>query len=370
MSWKHFFKTLIISAVLILAGIALVLLLLSALGVVNPDAYLRRLTASRNRGQVQSSFTVTQDEGAVIALGDSCLVTVGHSGAAVYSSGGSHVDGVSCSFDTPAAHAQGDYLTAYDAGGRNAAVFSAKGCMYRLSAEADIISATAGSSGMMALCTKEERYLGAVTVYSTAGEAVYKVYSAEGYPIAAQVAPDGERLAVLRVSEKGSFVDIYDMHETESGAVFTAEGAVVADLVWLSDRRIMLLGRDGIWLIDGSGEEIASIDLGRGKLLGWAHSSGFITLVTESDGMGDAVSVMTLDTDGRIIASADFGTGVSGVHQCGKYLAVTAGERLIIYNKELENCDAFTLDRSGGAPWMRVDGTAAVISGGTVWPCG
>lgn len=366
MSWNHFFKTVLVSAVLLLAGLALVLALLSALGVVNFDVYLRRYAASQGAGERAGSFTVSQGEDAAAATGETSLLMVGYGGAAVYGSNGALADGLSRSFELPTAHSAGNYSVAYDAGGSNVAVFSNSACLYELRSANTVISASVSEGGYMTLCSKEERYLGAVTVHSMDGEPVYKIYSAVGYPVAAQVAPDGERLAVLRISEDGSFVDIYDMHETESAAVFTAPGAIAADIAWLNDRRILLLGTQAVYIIDGQAEQVSCMELGDSTLLKWAFSDSFVSVVTSGGGFNAAQTLMTLDADGRIIASADFGGGIDCIDQCGKYLAVASGDDLIIYNKNLENCDAFTLEREAAKLWMRVDGTAAAISGGLV----
>lgn len=366
MSWKSFFKTVIISAVVLLCLAALSVLLLSALGVVNLDVYLRRYASSHTAQGRSDSFTVSQGADAAVGAGETSLLLVGSSGAAVYGSDGALLDGVSIAFNAPTAHAAGEYSVAYDAGGSNVAVFSNAGLLYDFSCENTVLSATIGANGYMALCTMQSRYLGAVLVYSPKGEPVYKISSAEGYPVAAQVAPDGERLAVLRVSEKGSFVDIYDMHETESASVFTADGAVIADMAWLNNRRILLVGTPTVYIIDGDANLVSLVELGDDKLLQWSFSDSFITFVMKSSAPNAADTLMTLDTDGSIIATADFGESIDTIAQCGKFLAVASGDRLIIYNKDLEKCDAFTLDRAADALWMRVDGTAAVISGTAV----
>ncbi len=367
MSWKQFFKTFSRTVIIILLLLAALLVLLSVTGVINPDIYLRRMSAAHSAQDGDGSFAVTVTEDTASGRMDSSLLLVSKSGATLYSSGGAVIDGISMMFSEPRVHCSGKYGVAYDAGGNNVALFSDAGCVYELESENTVISATVGADGRLALCTKEDRYLGAVTVYSREGAPIYKIYSAEGYPLAAQVLPDGaDRLAVLRLNSDGSCVDIYDMHATQAYASFVLDDAVIADIACLSENRILLLGTQGIYIIDAEAKQVGVLELGDAGLCAWSYSEGFISIATSSGGLSPVQTLMTLDTDGQIIAAADFGNGVDSLSQSGSYLAVVAGGDLTIYNSQLKKCDSFSLDGADGRAWMRADGTAAVIGNNTV----
>ncbi len=81
--------------------------------------------------------------------------------------------------------ASGDYLLAYDRGGRSLLLFDRDGLLASAEAVGDVISASVSEKGTVSVVSEAEGYMSALSVYDAALRSVYRWYSTEVRCIAA-----------------------------------------------------------------------------------------------------------------------------------------------------------------------------------------
>jgi hypothetical protein len=132
------------------------------------------------------------------------------------------------------------------------------------------------SVGYTVLISEEAGFLGVVTVTDSAGEALYKWQSSEGYVLAAEVSPRHNSLAVLTAGAEAGFrLRVFSLeNETEQGSYSAPERGAFYDIEYLENNRIALIGNSAVTVTDGFAREVAGITFNSGALKAYCFSPG------------------------------------------------------------------------------------------------
>ncbi|MCL2587960.1 MAG: DUF5711 family protein [Oscillospiraceae bacterium] len=246
-------------------GVALGLLLLVLLTVtllMNRDrltfSHLSRAIAYRNLGSsiaeeyhfsgLGSNTFVTFDNGLAVASG---------SGLAVYNRRGEQVYAGLALMEQPVLTTAGDFILAFDLGGRDLQIGNTQEAIRQFEADGRIIDARINENGWVTVSSEQIGTLGFVRVYDPQGRPRLNLRSRDGHLIAAALAADNRTLVTLSMNEDGGrvawfYIDVEGEHvqheHIEPGEVFfdfwftSTNGAVGA----ISGNMVRYLSNTGV----------------------------------------------------------------------------------------------------------------------------
>ncbi len=150
------------------------------------------------------------------------------------------------SMNAPLFHSSGDYMIVGDTDGTSAVVFQDKKKVHSLKSEAPIFMVKINSNGYFIIVSEEKGYKALVTIYSPAGNEIYKWHSGDRNVLDADVDYDGTAFKVaLLDTESGSASGkllFFDIKKTEPIAEIPTEGNLVCSIKVNRDHSLTALG--------------------------------------------------------------------------------------------------------------------------------
>ena len=255
----------------------------------------------------------------------------------------------------PAMVAGNARVCVYNRGGKELRVESRSRTLATKSYDYPILTVGMSPGGTMAVATKAERYLAAITVYSPTFDEIYYAYLAENYPLALAVSQDGKHLAVacMRV-ENGSFgtrLLLYDMtkSDTEAGqtTVDIADNAPL-QLRYLPTGELAVVcdGFTGIYNTE-NGQQTARYDYGGRSLLAADGYGKNTLLVFGTAGSTTAGSCVLLGETLQQLAAVSPGVDVQDVALGAEYFYVLGKKAAVGYTLAGEEVDRQVLPAEG-----------------------
>ena len=272
------------------------------------------------------------------------------------------------SMPAPALQANGSRAVAYDVGGTSLYVLDQKGERMRLTVEEDevLISAALNEDGWLAVTAEKTGYKAWVTVYDEELEKVFEFKSAERFVTDARVTDDNRYLAAVTLGqENGVFVSrvvIYDLTREDPVAAYSvADGLAVA--MGQQANRLVMVTDTCLNIADLSGNVVADYRYNGSFLRGYAlEGDGFAALLLNRYQSGSVGRLVTVGSDGAVLAELDVNQEVLGIAAEGRYLAVLYADKLVIYNQALQTYASLTGTDFASGVLMRSDGSALLLS--------
>ena len=251
--------------------------------------------------------------GAVILSGNRC---------ALYDSSGSVLCSVPLRLQDPALCAGKSRALAYDIGGTACLLIQPDGTALAWETEAPISAATMNRRGRACVITLPDNCRALVTVYSSEGDEQFRYWSAEDGILSARVSPDGERLAVTSCTDSGSRTELISLQTGTTDAVFTVEDRAATEVLWLNDRRlVMLTASQALFFTDG-GLWLGTFSFeGQALQAVAADESGLVTLALSPASAGINGTLYTLNAKGELLGTADY---------TGRLLSLQARHRRVL----------------------------------------
>ena len=354
------------------------LILLAVLAVVVLAAYrdgtgfdaLQRYFAYGDTEQESGAVCFTYDpspENRYAPVGDGLAVLSG-TAFQVLDEAGQEVWSVSVPMENPALVSGGGRAAAYDVGGTELYVADASGQLLHLTAdEAEpFISVNINDKGWLAVTAEKKGYKGAVYVYDTELEMVFEFWSSDRFVTEACVTEDCKDLAAVTLGQEDSvFISSILLYALDSdvpqavGQVSDGLALSITEkgerLAVLTDTKLAFLERDGT---DGGAYPFGGAYLRDYSLEG----EGFSVLLLNRYQSGSLGRLVTVDDQGQEIASLDVQEQILGVSAAGRYAAVLTGDRLTIYNQELQEYAALNGTDYAKDVLLRQDGSALLLS--------
>ncbi len=264
---------------------------------------------------------------------------------------------------TPTLAVKSDKGAAYDLGGRSLALFDASGVIKTIATNGRIVSARLNADGWLTLCTQENGLKGLVTVYNAKGAEVYYWKSANGYTLSAEVSPSNREMAVLALTEDGSRIVFFELDSTDEKSSFTFPGTLVTDIAYIDGDSVLAVSEDGLASVHEDGSSETFLDYTDKYLAGYStDGDGFAALVLNDYLVGEQGSIVTVDRTGKTLGTLATDRKVLSLSAGGDYLAVLFSDRLVIYNKKLEERACFDDTAGAARTIMRADGTALIVT--------
>lgn len=338
--------------------IVLVLIILAATGIL--ESYLNR----RNSFAAEDPFAFdAHSDNLYLRVGDGLLVA-SDVRLALFDGEGREKCSLSRNFPEVLCAVSGEFGLAYSQSGNTACVLGPEGMYRDLSLPGSILSADVSAEGSSVFVTEEQGFKGAVTVFEPQGEAVYRVYLGDGYPMDADVSQDGKHVSVLAMNGSGSRVSVYAMDKEEVAYQWDGEDVLYFELEYLKDGNLLLLSTEDAVFLSGKGGHLSSFSFEGEYLKDFAAGDGFVTLVLGKYRTGSAARVVNLDESGNILGTLDVTAEVEGLSASQQRLCVRFSDRTVVYDKNLKLLGSLDSTAGSLASLMRSDGNALIVSGG------
>ena len=322
--------------------------------------------SSQESGTVQFTYDPSA-QNRYAAVGDGLAVLSGTE-FRVLDGRGQEVYSVPVAMENPALVSGGGRAAAYDVGGTELYVADLTGELAHLTADAaePYISVNLNEKGWMVVTAKKKGYKGGVTVYNDQMKETFAFHSSERFVTEACVDGDCRNLAAVTLGQNDSvFVSsilLYPLDSEEPKGIWeVTDGLVVSvtdrngQFAALSDTALAFSGKDG----DDSpaygfaGQYLREYDL---------DGDDFSVLLLNRYQSGSVGRLVTVDNAGQEIASLSVSEQVLGVSAAGRYAAVLYSDKLVIYNRDLQEYASLTGTDYARGVLMRADGSALLLA--------
>ena len=326
----------------VLAGIlTLLLIVLAVLVFVFRDeltgAGLRRLFG-REAAEAAAREAFTYETGAeqVFAPAGDGLAVASSSAVQLLNAAGETVFKQVVSYEKPAVFGSEKGALFCELGGTGSILADFSGESRTPERGGEILTAGMNENGWFYLVTAESGYKGLVSVYNAACEKQYEWWSGSGYVLRAAISPDNRALAVVCAEREGAVLHFFALgSETERGSAAVADTLLI-DLCWLSGDSVCAVGETGVWFFSADGEEKGSCPLEGRYLLDYEFGrTNFVALYISAYRSGGTGTLLTLDSRGQVLGTAELDRDVISLSAVGRQLLVMTGSSLALYNQEL-----------------------------------
>ena len=298
-------------------------------------------------------------------VGQGMLVT-SEAGLTLFDGAGSMLLARTTGYAEPLTSACGSTAAVWSQSGAQAMMVTEKGETVELNLSGAGLTAKVNEAGWGVFLSRESGSKGVATVVKPDGQAVYRVRLGSSYPVDADLSPDSGSLALLTLQGAGAHLGIYSINQETELRSWTGEEEIYFEAEYLSGNAILLLSTDRAVFLDGQCQELASFSFEEEYLVDYSLSGeGFVVLALGSRRSGSAARLVTLDREGRVLASLDVQEEVEGLSAAGHWISVLYPDRVALFDQELQ--EKGSLENASGvqAALMRGDGSAIIVAGGS-----
>ncbi len=361
--------------------LALLLVMIVVLGAVAVMLFPDALNMDALRRWVKYLNVRTDENGGVYSFdshnsnryasfdGGLAIASVG--GLSVYTSDGREAIVSQGQLSLPILQTGKNLAMTYDVGGSTLlAVHRRNGEVLRVTSEKAILDADLSAGDDICYASSASGYKSVLTVYNDRQERVYRWLSSSTYMPLCTISDNGAQMAAIGLDQKnGAFestLNLFRTHYDQIERTVSLGNELIYDVDYTGDDVICVVGETSVRCFDAAGEILGVYQYGDSFLKDFDLSgNGFLTLSLNMYRAGNRYSLVTVDTDGRELASLYIGQEILDLSACGKYLAVLTMDGLAIYNRMLEEYAHTEEVGAATSVVMCEDGSVLLLGGGT-----
>jgi len=268
----------------------------------------------------------------------------------------------------PAIISSGGRGIAFDIGGTSVRVFNKTQILSSIETEGTVVSASLNQNGWFCIVTQESGvYRGIVTVYNSSGTSVLRASKGTGFVLSAELSHDNKSLAILNYTNTGSRVSFYHGIDTDKDPdhLFDYTSGLIVDIVYLTNGDVLVFSTDSLFLIERSGSGKMLYAFADKRLGGYAYDEDFIVLHLYDYGIGYQGRLITLLTDGTILAEKATGREIISMSAADKSFVILKNDGILFLNDTLDEFPASedNISAAGASKVLAVNnGTALATS--------
>ena len=357
-----------LALVTLLALIAVVLSVLYDRGEF--DGLRRRLLyakAQKDENGCAQLYRYASDQSGSFASLDGSLASVSMHQVSVLDETGKTVYEQTVKFQSPVLVRSASRAAAYDVGGTSVYVLTAKGLACQVDTSGEILAVALNKDGYLTVTSNESGCKAAVRVYDASGQPVFAYRSADRFIMTAALSDDSRTLAAVTMGQSSgvftSYVVFYRINSESALTTTALTGSLVYDLIPMGSRFCAVM-EEQLCFLDDSGEVRAAYSCGSDYLRRVDCGDGYAALLLGRYRNGTQHRLVTVDSDGQVMASLDVDGEVLSMSAAGRYIAVLFSDRMVIYDKTLAECARLDAVSEVRQVLMRADGSA-VLAGST-----
>lgn len=357
-----------LALVTLLALIAVVLSVLYDRGEF--DGLRRRLLyakAQKDENGCAQLYRYASDQSGSFASLDGSLASVSMHQVSVLDETGKTVYEQTVKFQSPALVRGASCAAAYDVGGTSVYVLTAKGLACQVDTSGEILAVALNKDGYLTVTSNESGCKAAVRVYDASGQPVFAYRSADRFIMTAALSDDSRTLAAVTMGQSSgvftSYVVFYRINSESALTTTALTGSLIYDLIPMGSRFCAVM-EEQLCFLDDSWEVRAAYSCGSDYLRRVDCGDGYAALLLGRYRNGTQHRLVTVDSDGQVMASLDVDGEVLSMSAAGRYIAVLFSDRMVIYDKTLAECARLDAVSEARQVLMRADGSA-VLAGST-----
>lgn len=259
----------------------------------------------------------------------------------------------------------GDYILAYDRGGKGLTVANALSPLYQTELSGTILTASIADNGTFAVVTDEAGYKSAVTVCNAAGEQMYKWFSSEYYVQSAALSPSGNRLTALGFHMNGTQLEsrvlFFELDQESIAAEASLGGALGLEVRFLSENTVCAVTDEGVFLVSRAGKLVESQTYAADDLLGFSFDKSAVAIATRSYTRSARSEVHVLSEGGKSTGPLLLTEELQSLSLSGGRLGVLTSAGFHLYDSALSPLWSSTAASGGRRLLLDENGTAFVL---------
>ncbi|MBR3704301.1 MAG: hypothetical protein IKM11_02280 [Oscillospiraceae bacterium] len=367
----HFFRRF-----LLLLAVLIVVLTVSVLSTMEDGDHftaLRRYLMYGNSAQTQDLYTYASHQSNLYERLSNELLVVNPQGIQILHQDGTLLYEMQTVIGAPAISVGTELAAVCDTQGSSVHVLSSTGLRWTHNSGEGLLCycARMSSSDHLAVTEQKNGYKASVSVYDQKGTLIFRFDSHDSYLSDAVVTPDGKRLVVLALGEKGgaftSTVVVYDLVTAQRIGEYPISDALVLDLS-VTDERIILLCDKRLVILTLDGQTMLNYTYGERYLHDYALTGeDFCALLLGRYQSSNICRLATYSLDGETLASLELTEEVLDMSAAGDRLAVLYTDALVIYDRTLNEVARLDETDHAGGVRMDHDGTALLIAETAAW---
>ncbi len=299
------------------------------------------------------AFFYDNAAGGSFAWFDGGLAVMSNAGLYVYDKAGELDFSRLFTYSSPAMSVDGGYGAAYDTGGNSVIFFGEDGVIEDVVTEERVVSATVNSSGYLAVSTEESGYFGSVTVYNSAGTAIYRWMAGAGRVLLARVRGSDRMLAVT-IGDGGSRIVEYTFDSTDLAHEYTVDELVIDALY--TDDGVTLVTTGGLIGLDDKLAEEWRYDFEGRYLKAYVLSRKGATLALADFQVGGGGEIVSVSDSGKAGGSAPYVGELDSLDAVSSGAVALVSGRVTRYDGDLRGVAEFEADPGTERVLMWTDG--------------
>ena len=339
---------------LFLLGLAV----LAAVGIVQSGK-----TGEKTESVTPFSFD-PYSENRFTAVGRGLLVSA-DSGLTLFDEEGSPILSRTVGYADPLVYSRGKTAAVWSQENSIALLVKEGGETVEVGLPGSVITGKVNEQGWGVFLAREGGSKGVAIAVKPDGQAVYRVRMGSSYPVDADLSPDSGSLALLTLQGEGCHLGIYSLNQETELRGWTGEDEVFFEAEYLTGNAILLLSTERAVFLDDRCQPVSEYSFQEEFLKDYAVSEeGFIVLALGRHRNGTAARLVTLDRDGRELASLELQGEVQSLSAAGRWISILYQDRLAVCGPDLQ--EKGSLENASGvqASLVREDGSAIVVAGG------
>lgn len=341
------------------------------------DSVRRLLTYSKSTQDEQGRmllYSYNSDKSNRFAALDDRLLVVSTTEILLLDAKGNAVYTKAVQMEHPAISAGGKTAAVYDIGGTSLFILDRKGLrrdMSDASGGEKLISVSLNNKDDLAVTAEKSGCKAAVTAYDVSGKPRFTFNSSDHFLMDACIARDGRHLAAAALDEQdGNFqstIMIYELNRTESTGSYTIDGSLALSLDTVGST-VFTLSDDSLTAATAGGNVRGTYGFEYPYLRGVSFGgTDFAALLLSRYRSGNSGRIVSVGTNGSVIASLDVRHEALDISAAGRYIAVLYSDSLVIYRSDLTEYASLADTQYARGVLMRDDGTALLIGSSDAW---
>lgn len=355
----------------IVAALCAVLCLILFYQELNLDKIRRYVAYLGKEGSgAYGSFAFDSHSANSYAAFDDGLALATVAGLEVFDPYGEELCAVNRAMSVPVVAVGKQTVLAYDVGGTSLCVAgTGQTPLLSENTEKPILDADISAGDTICYAVAAEGYKTVLTVLDSSQKQTYQWLSSTQFLPQCTISDNGKRLVAVALGQtEGTFSSsavFFSTEQEEPVATLPLGSQLIYDLDFVGGKTVCAVGETGLLFFGEDGDSLTEYSYNGQYLKDFnLQGSGFITLCVNQYKAGNRYSIVTVDTEGRELASLFLGEEVLAVSAAGNYVAVLGAGKLHIYTADLQPYAETEQTFGASDVVMRDDGSAILIGGG------
>lgn len=249
---------------------------------------------------------------------------------AIYDAGGRSSYVGNLNYQSPALCTSDKYVLAYDRDSGNYSLYTGFSQAHEASTDFPIADADLADSGVYVIASRSKAYTGVVSVYSASFQLMNRIQKNK-YIAAVDLSEDGKNLLIASyaVGERGIVTEVMTIavNSDTPSLLFTVEGIIPWDAVWMDNGRFVLVCDEGVKFYDESGKLYTEYGFSDQNVIEYkvCGSTDRIAVICREDSDTTGSHLYLLSGEGKTITHRKFSATVGNITFAEDQLILLSG---------------------------------------------